>query len=146
MNLALPELIVPVVVAALAAALARAVARRRTDAPTTVAGFPEQVDRSDFRRPEAPWLVLVFTSATCGTCAEVTSKASVLESDQVAVVECEYGADRAMHERYGITAVPLTVVVDSDGAVSAQFAGPVKAQDLWAAVARGREGDGDSPT
>jgi hypothetical protein len=136
-----PELVAPLIVAAIAVALSRAVRRRRTDAPTTVAGFPAQLDRADFARPDAPWLVVVFTSATCGTCSEVISKASVLESDQVAVVECEYGADRATHERYGISAVPLLVVADDSGTVTSRFVGPVKAQDLWAAVARGRGDD-----
>lgn len=141
MSLIGAELIFPLVVAATAVIVARLARRRRTDVPTTVVGFPAQIDRADFPRPEAPWLVVAFTSASCGTCTEVVSKASVLDGDQVAVVECEYGADRDTHERYGITAVPLVVVADSSGAVVARFVGPVKAQDLWAAVARGRDGD-----
>ena len=72
-----------VVVAVVVALIAR---RRRPDAPTQPAGrVPTQLDRGDFERPDAPWLVAVFTSATCHTCADVVAKATVLASDDVAV-------------------------------------------------------------
>ena len=39
--------------------------RRRPEAPTQSSwAVPAQVDRADFTRPDAPWLVAVFTSAT----------------------------------------------------------------------------------
>jgi hypothetical protein len=100
---------------------------------------PAQLDRHDFARPDAPWLVAVFTSATCNTCAGVWDKAQHLESDVVAVQELEHLAERAMHERYGIEAVPTTLVVDAEGIVQRSFLGPVTATDLWAAVAEARE-------
>ena len=53
--------------------------------------------------------------------------------------ELEYGAQRAVHDRYGIDAVPTTLVVDTSGVVVASFIGPVTATDLWAAVAEARE-------
>ena len=98
-----------------------------------------QVDRADFARPDAPWLVAVFTSATCNTCQGVWERAQPLASDAVAVQEIEHQADRALHDRYGIEAVPTTLVVDADGVVAASFLGPVTATDLWAAVAEARE-------
>lgn len=55
--------------------------RRRTTtaAPTQPRGaIPAQLDRSDFDSPEMPWLVVVFTSATCSACEDVARKASVL--------------------------------------------------------------------
>ena len=81
----------------------------------------------------------MFTSATCSTCAGVWERAQPLESEAVAVAELELTAARELHERYGIEAVPTTVVVDAEGVVQASFLGPVTATDLWAAVAEARE-------
>lgn len=126
-----------VAVALVVSLLAR---HRRPDAPTQ-GGFqlPVQVDRADFPHADRPWLVVVFTSATCNACADVLSKARVTESREVAVVDVEYTKRRDLHTRYAIDAVPSLVVVDAQGAVRAGFLGPVKAQDLWAAVAECRE-------
>ena len=128
--------------AALAAVAVAAVVRRRRrhDAPTQ-AGWqaPTQLDRRDFARPEAPWIVVAFTSATCSTCADVASKAEVLASREVAVERVDYTERPDVHARYRIEAVPCLVIADADGAVHASFVGPVKAQDLWAAVANCRE-------
>lgn len=114
--------------------------RRRPDAPTQ-GGFqlPTQIDRGDFPQPDVPWLVLLFTSATCDACADMVQKARVVESREVAVVDVEYTANRDLHKRYRIDAVPSLVVVDAAGAVRTGFLGPVKAQDLWAAVAECRD-------
>lgn len=125
----------------LAVAIAALIQRRqRTDAPAGRSyAVPVQIDRADFARPDAPWLVAVFTSATCNACAGVWERAQPLESTAVAVVEIEYGAARDVHERYGIDAVPTSLVVDADGVVVRSWAGPVTATDLWAAVAEARE-------
>lgn len=114
--------------------------RRRPEAPTQ-GGFqlPTQIDRGDFPGGDAPWLVLLFTSATCNVCADMVQKARVVESREVAVADIEYSANRDLHKRYRIEAVPSIIVVDSAGTVRAGFLGPVKAQDLWAAVAECRE-------
>ena len=126
-----------VVVAVVVALVAR---RRRPDAPTQPAGrAPTQLDRADFARPEAPWLVVVFTSATCHTCADVVAKAEVLASDDVAVDHAEWQTRRDVHDRYRIDGVPLLVIADREGVVRRSFAGPVSATDLWAAVAAARD-------
>ena len=119
--------------------------RRQNDAPTQ-GGFelPVQLDRNDFASPEAPWLVVIFTSSTCSACNDVATKAEVLSSPDVAVVRVDYTIDPQMHARYKIEAVPALVVADTLGVVKAGFLGPVKAQDLWAAVAECRE-PGSSP-
>ena len=84
------------------------------DAPTQRRfAVPQQLDRADFARPDAPWLVAVFSSATCDVCRSVVDKARVLESSDVAVVDVEYLAARALHERYSIEAVPTVVVADA---------------------------------
>jgi hypothetical protein len=114
--------------------------RRRPPAPTNVTHtMPDRLDRADFERPEAPWLVAVFTSASCTSCGDVWDKARHLDGDAVAVQEIEVGAARALHQRYRISAVPAVVVADADGIVRAGFLGPVTATDLWATVAELRE-------
>ena len=141
------RLIVALVIVAVVAIVATVVRRRRVpDAPTQRRfTAPEQLDRDDFARPDAPWLVAVFSSATCDVCAQVVQKANVLDCRDVAVVEVEYSADRALHERYSIDAVPTVVVADAAGVAVATFLGPMTATDLWAAVAEARE-PGSTPS
>lgn len=123
-----------------ATVVAVVVQRRRPDPPTQATWtIPSQLDRNDFDRPDAPWLVAVFTSATCNTCALALQKANVLASDDVAVQDVEAKARAGLHARYHIEAVPLIVVADSEGVVRSSFAGPPSATDLWAAVAGARE-------
>ncbi|MBI2168766.1 MAG: hypothetical protein HYU28_04585 [Actinobacteria bacterium] len=128
------------------AALAAAIIQRRRPAPPTGDGgpIPRQIDRADFARPDAPWLVVLFSSEACDSCAGVAAKLPPLESDEVAVQDVEWSADRALHRRYQIEAVPLTLVADGAGEVRAAFYGAVTATDLWAAVAEVRT-PGSSP-
>ena len=113
---------------------------RKTAAPTAnTHHIPTQLNRADFARPDAPWLVAIFTSATCDTCAGVWERAQPLESNEVAVVQLEVGTDKALHDRYKIDGVPTLVVADADGEVKRAFLGPMTATYLWAAVAEVRE-------
>lgn len=133
------------VVVVAAAVLALVVERRRPDAPTQGDWpVPRQLDRADFDGADVPWLVAVFSSATCDSCATVLTKAAVLTSPDVAVQDVEVGARGDLHQRYGIEAVPTIVVADAEGVVRASFVGPPSATDLWAAVAEVRE-PGSSP-
>lgn len=112
--------------------------RRTVDAPTQpIAAAPAQIDRADFVT-EVPWLVAVFSSATCSTCADVVAKAGVLASSDVAVVNVEYPVAAELHRKYHVDAVPIVVIADQTGVVRASFVGPVTATDLWAAVAEAR--------
>jgi hypothetical protein len=126
-----------------AVVVAVVVQRRRPDAPARPRfSVPVQLDRQDFDRPEAPWLVAVFTSASCDSCAGVWDRARHLDGgagSPVVVQELEVGAERALHDRYGVDAVPLVLIADADGVVVRHFLGPVTATDLWAAVAEARE-------
>lgn len=124
-----------------AAVIAAVVQRSRPDAPTQPRAYrvPAQLDRADFERPEAPWLVAVFTAATCDACAASWQKAQPLESDEVAVQQLEVSATKDLHQRYGIDGVPLVVITDAEGVVRASFVGPATATDLWATVAELRE-------
>ena len=117
--------------------------RRRPEAPTQGSWtVPAQLDRADFARPDAPWLVAVFTSATCDSCQRTVEQARVLASDAVVVEEAEVKARPDLHRRYHIAAVPIVVVADADGVVRKSFTGPPSATDLWAAVASARDGEG----
>lgn len=129
-----------VVLAAAAVAVALVIERRRRPAaPTNVRHtLPERLDRRDFERPEAPWLVAVFTSATCHTCRGVWDKARLLASDAVVVQDVEVAAAPEVHRKYAIDAVPAVMVADGSGVVRAGFLGPVTATDLWATVAEVR--------
>lgn len=118
--------------------------QRRKPAPPTAAewNIPIQLDRQDFLRPDAQWLVAVFTSSTCDACSGVWSKAVHLDAGPdgpVCVQELEAVAEADIHRRYGIDAVPLVLIADGDGIVRQHFVGPVTATDLWAAVAEVRE-------
>ena len=114
--------------------------KRQVDAPTQGASeVPSQIDRSDFVRPDASWIVLAFTSATCQTCSDVERKVRVLETSSVAIQILEYTAERELHDRYKIDAVPTVLMADANGVVQANFLGPVSATDLWAALARVRD-------
>ena len=120
--------------------------QRTPDVPTAPVAHttPEQVDRADFVRPDAPWLVIVFTSETCETCAKVWTSTQLVESNDVAIQNVEVGRDKQLHDRYNITAVPAVVVADAAGVAQASFLGPPSSADLWAKLAELR--DADAPT
>jgi hypothetical protein len=133
------RVVVALVLVVVAVVVAVVLDRRKPDAPTQPTWtVPGQLDRADFTRPEAAWLVAVFTSATCGSCQDTFEKAKVLACDDVVVDDVEVTARKAVHDRYGIDAVPTLVVADGEGVVRASFVGPMTATDLWAAVAEVR--------
>jgi len=141
----MPQLLIALAVAAVAAAIGLLLRRRQAVAAPTQPTFdvPAQLDRADFAAP-TPWLVAVFSSATCTTCADVVRKAMVLQSPEVTVIEVEFGTARDLHRKYDIQAVPMVAIADAEGVVKAGFAGPVTATDLWAAAAEARQ-PGTSP-
>jgi len=113
--------------------------RLRTAAPTAPAhSVPARLERWDFAQPHADWLLAVFTSKTCSTCAAVAKTAKTLAGDSLAVQEVEFRRHGELHHRYGITAVPLAVLADRAGAVCASWAGPATAAELSALVASAR--------
>lgn len=117
--------------------------RRRTDVPTQRSfSVPTQIDRADFGSPEQEWLIVLFTSSTCPVCADVTAKAAAMASRHVETRIVDFPEHRDLHTRYGIDAVPTLVIADSAGVVRHSVLGPVSATDLWAAVARVRDGVG----
>jgi len=135
------RLIVTLAVLAIAGLVALYLRRRRPAAPTQrkLWPVPVQLDRNDFAQPDAPFLVAVFTSATCESCARVVAKARVLATGEVAYDEISYQTDKPRHERYGVEAVPMVLVADAEGVVVKSFVGDVTAIDLWGAVATARD-------
>src|SRR4030088_1631551 len=83
--------------------------------PRDVYPVPRQLDRSDFRRVETPWLVALFSSTACDSCDGLMAKLAVLESADVATCEIEYHAQPDLHDRYEIAGIPTTVGADGDG-------------------------------
>ena len=136
------RVVVAVTLFALLAVLAWWLERRRlSDAPMQTPGLPPtQLDRADFPRPEVPWLVVLFTSSTCESCAGLREKAAALESDEITVTEVEYFARRELHDRYHVDAAPMTLIADAEGVVRASFIGAFAAPELWTAVAEIRAG------
>jgi protein-disulfide isomerase len=134
------------VLVAVAVIAALVIDRRRPAPPTQSRHWPVplQLDRADFDGVHLPWLVAVFTSSACESCARATAKAEVLASPLVAYQEVPYQSRKDLHQRYGVEIVPLIVVAGDDGAVRASFVGVPTATDLWAAVAEARS-PGASP-
>jgi hypothetical protein len=138
------QVLIVVAVAVIALGVGWYMQHQAPDAPTTPANHrtPDQLDRHDFVRPDAPWLVAVFTSATCDTCAKVWTSTQLVESDDVAIQNIEVSSDKHLHDRYTITAVPSVVIADAAGVTQAAFLGPPSSADLWAKLAELRDVDG----
>lgn len=140
------RLSVALVLVVVAAVVAVVLERRKPAPPTQPRRWqvPTQLDRADFGTSTKPWLVAVFTSAACDSCAKVVPKVHALASPLVDVTEVPWQSRKDLHDRYAVEVVPLTVVADADGVVCASFVGEPSATDLWAAVAEARE-PGSSP-
>lgn len=132
-----PPVLIVVVLGAVAVIAAAVLRRRGVDDPEQGPSWsaPVQLDRTDFIRPEAPWLVVVFSSTTCLACEGAWKKATMVNGKEVAVVRSDAVADRALHLRYRIDAVPLVVVADAEGVVQRSFVGEPPEDDLGEAVA-----------
>lgn len=138
------RLLIAAALVALVLGVALVVSRRRRPAPPPRATYPvpAQLDRADFPRPEAPWLVAYFWSRTCDSCEGMGEKVAVLESADVATCRLEAVDDRALHRRYEIAAIPMVLIADGEGVVRRSFVGAVSATDLWAALAEVRSAGG----
>jgi hypothetical protein len=128
-------LIAVVLVVVVLVVAARMRRRRPAPPPRDAYPIPRQLDRSDFPRPEAPWLVAYFSSTVCDSCRGLGPKVAVLASDGVSVCEADAAARRDLHDRYEISAIPMILIADEDGVVRRAFVGATTATDLWAAVA-----------
>jgi hypothetical protein len=122
--------------------------RRRPEGPPRDAyPVPRQLDRVDFARPDAPWLVAYFSSEVCDSCHGLGPKVAALESAAVATCELDDATHRDLHRRYDISAIPMILLADATGVVQRAFIGATTATDLWACVAELRDpGSTPEPT
>jgi hypothetical protein len=136
------RLVVALIVVLAAVVAARGLERRRRPDPPVRGAYPvpAQLDRADFPRPDAPVLMVLFSSATCDGCGPMAAKVAALESQYVATCEVEFKERGDLHRRYAIEGVPMVVVADSEGVVTAGFVGSVPSADLEAALGRGPAG------
>ena len=133
------QLLIGGVLVVIAGSIALVLRRRRPQPPTQPRwSVPAQLDRADFQRGDRPWLVVVFTSATCDSCEQATAKAALLEGPEVGFQEVSWQAEPDLHTRYAVDVVPMTLLADREGVVRASFIGALPAADLWAAVADAR--------
>jgi hypothetical protein len=139
------RVVIAVLILATVGAVAFVMRRRPPEAPPRdVHPVPKQLDRADFPRPDATWLVALFSSTTCDSCHGLGDKLAPLESADVAVCDIDFEREREIHRRYELAAIPTTVIADHDGVVRRAFVGAFTATDLWAAVAELRA-PGTSP-
>lgn len=134
------RLVIAAAILAVALVVAWWLRRRRPEGPPRDPyPIPRQLDRYDFPRPDAAWLVAYFSSDTCESCQGLGPKVAVLESATVATVELDFVKRRDLHDRYDISAIPMILLADADGVVQRAFVGATTATDLWASVAEVRE-------
>jgi hypothetical protein len=133
------RLVIALVLLVVAVGVALILRRRRPEPPTQPTwDVPGQLDRDDFDRPDAPWLLAVFTSATCESCEAAVTKAAPLASADVAFQDVSWQTRRDLHERYQVETVPMILLADAEGVVRTSFIGTPPAADLWGAVAEAR--------
>jgi hypothetical protein len=135
------RVVIGIVLVAVAVVAALGVERRRRAANAPVRDsypVPRQLHRADFDRPEAPWLVALFSSSTCDSCALVRDRLRGLVREGVVVCDLEFPAARELHERYAISGVPMVLIADAEGVVRESFVGSVTSADLMAALDRVR--------
>ncbi len=130
------QIVVAMALVAAALVVAGLVERRRGDPPTQPRDWPvpAQLDPADVDSP-TPITLVLFSSATCATCAQVRAGALAATGPDVGFVEAEHGSRRDLHGRYGIEAVPTLLVVDADGVVRASRLGPLTPDDVRDALA-----------
>ena len=136
------RLVLALIVVVAAIVVARLLERRKPAPPTRDAyPVPAQLDRQDFPRPDAPWLLVLFSSRTCDSCGPMAIRVRELESEAVATVDVEATADKELHRRYRIEGVPMVVLADGEGVVRAGFVGSVDSWELEAALAEAQAKD-----
>jgi len=100
---------------------------------------PAQLDRGDFPRPDANWLVALFSAERCDSCRGIPDLLADLESESVATAIVSDEDRRDLHRRYEISGIPTVVVADAAGVVRESFVGPITAAELADALRGARE-------
>jgi len=95
--------------------------------------FPRPVhDPVDLTGLGLPPGIVIFTSTECANCKDAIA---VVRRSGVAVREVTWELEGRLLERAGVTAVPLTVVLDGAGRVVDQMAGVPRRRRLQRALA-----------
>ena len=111
-------LVIVIVVVIAAGAIAFVVNGRTPDAPSTPQfAAPQQLDRGDFDQPHTPWLLALFSSETCLSCHDARDVLADVTFSSVVVQDLPVESQKATHVRYGVDAVPIVTLADSDGVV-----------------------------
>jgi len=108
--------------------------------------IPGSVAGSDFGLDDDGWMLVVFTSSKCETCATVVEAVSRIDMPNLATAVIEIERMPELHTSYAIDAVPTTIVADPDGVVRKSFLGPVDLPmiELAVSTARSEWGSGHS--
>lgn len=96
-------------------------------------------ERVDVHGTGLPAGIVVFTSTECATCKDALA---VVRESPAPVREVTWELESGMFETVGVTAVPLTIVVDAVGDVTAQMVGVPRRRKLARAVASAAAGEG----
>jgi len=91
---------------------------------------PGHLSREDFEFLNEPWLVVVFSSESCETCKPVVAESMKLASLGIAIQEVAAETKKDLHEKYGIDAVPMLLLVDKFGVVRSSHLGPVNFDEV----------------
>ncbi len=79
--------------------------------------------------------IIIFTESTCDSCQEVVRLIRGPAGAGIPVADVEFGAEAALHRRFGIDTVPTTLVVDREGSVVGGWTGRVDVGEFAAALA-----------
>ncbi len=79
--------------------------------------------------------LMVFTASWCGPCARMKPALASLEADGVAVQRIDYDAERPLADRYGVTVLPTTIVLEGDAEI-ARSEGGLSLEEFRALVQR----------
>ncbi len=107
-----------------------------------VGGHGQTPQPIDLRGAGLPGGLVLFTSTECANCATVRS---MLAATGLRPREVTWELEPATMERAGVGAVPLTVVVDGDGAIIEQWTGVPSRRWVSRAVAAARRVTAPAP-
>jgi hypothetical protein len=130
------RLVIAAVLVAVAVVVALVLERRRVDQPFSArrGAVPTRVRPEDVGLDAGP-AIIVFTEASCNSCQAAIGLVRGPAGAELPVAEVEYGASRALHERFAIDTVPTTVVVAGDGVVVGGWTGKVDPGELALSLA-----------